>query len=450
MSKKNKQSVNQRLKIIMPSEIDKIEIRSDEVQEILGYIPHWVIRSGITVIFAIVVMLFIGSWYFKYPDIISSSIIITTENPPAALIAKTNGKIEQVFVKDKQLVTENQLIALIETSANYKHVLDLEHNLDLLNRFIITFDTTKTIDFNPYYELGSIQTIYSSFLKQYRDYLNFISLNYHYRKIAAFNQQLKQIGQQNSSYKKQLNIQEQEFLLSKRQFLRDSGLYAKNVIPAVEFEKAKRDFLQKKYSLETSKNTIIGNRINETQLRQNILDLELQYTDQKNKLQLELKSAFDILQSSIDNWKMQYLFKSPVAGSVSFNKIVSANQNITVGETAFTIVPEKPGIIIGHLQLAVTGAGKVKEHQLVNIKLDNYPYMEYGTVQGKVQSISLVPAENFYQVTIQLPQNLQTNYNKKLGFAQQMNGTADIITENISVLERLVNPLRMILKKYRD
>ncbi|MEN8122294.1 MAG: HlyD family efflux transporter periplasmic adaptor subunit [Bacteroidota bacterium] len=434
----------------MPNEIDKIEIRSDEVQEILGFIPHWIIRGGISVIFLIIVLLLIGSWYFKYPDVISSSITITTENPPAALVAKTSGKIESVLVKDKQVVTEYQLIALIENTANYQHILDLSQKLDSLHKFMVNYDTSKTINFYPYYELGTVQTIYSSFLKQYHDYLNFVSLNYHHRKIVSLNIQLKQTQKQNMGFKRQLNIQKQEFSLANQQFKRDSGLYVKNVIPALEFEKAKRDFLQKKYSLETSKNTIINNQISETQIQQSILDLELQYTDQKNKLQLELKSTFDILQSGIEDWEMSYLFKSPVAGKVSFNKIVSENQNITIGETAFTIVPKKPGVIIGHLQLAVAGAGKVEENQTVNIKLDNYPYMEYGTVQGKVHSVSLVPSENFYLVTIQLPQNLETNYNKKLPFAQQMNGTADIITEKISVLERLLNPLRMIFKKYRE
>ena len=208
----------------MPNEIDKIEIRSDEVQEILGFIPHWIIRSGISVIFVIIILLLFGSWYFKYPDVISSSITITTENPPAALIAKTNGNIETVFVKDKQVVAKGQLIALIENPANYKHVLDLNQKLDSLHQFIIAFDTSKTIDFNPYYELGTVQTIYSSFLKQYRDYLNFVSLNYHHRKIAAFNLQLNQTRQQNGGFKRQLNIQKQEFALAKNQFERDSGL----------------------------------------------------------------------------------------------------------------------------------------------------------------------------------------------------------------------------------
>ena len=32
-------------------DIDKIEIRSEEVQEILGATPSWIIRAGISVIF---------------------------------------------------------------------------------------------------------------------------------------------------------------------------------------------------------------------------------------------------------------------------------------------------------------------------------------------------------------------------------------------------------------
>jgi HlyD family secretion protein len=431
-------------------EIENIEIRSNEVQEILGFIPHWIIRSGISLIFIIILLLFIGSWYFKYPDIISSSIIITGENPPAALIARTSGKIDTIFVHDKELVKKNDLIAVIENTANYKHILALSTKLDSLQNFFVNFDTSIYLNFNPYYELGSLQNTYSAFLKQYRDYQNFIKLNYHYRTISVLNKQLQQIRKQNQAYIKQINIQKEEFALTKKQFVRDSMLYTKNVIASSEFEKAKRDFLQKKYSLETAKNQVINNTINETRLQQNILDLELQYQDQKNKLQLGIKSAFDLLKSSIANWKLMYLFKSPIEGKVSFNKIVSKNQNVKAGETAFTVVPKNKGKIIGYLQLPVVGAGKVKTGQKVNIKLDNYPYMEYGTILAKVQSVSLVPAENFYLVVVSLPQDLSTNYNKKLPFSQQMHGTADIITEKISVLERLLNPLRMILKKYRE
>ncbi len=79
-----------------------IELRSEEVQEILGRPPRWIVRVGTTVIFAVVVGLFVGSYFFKYPDILSATITVTTENLPAEVTAKTSGKIDTIFVSEKQ------------------------------------------------------------------------------------------------------------------------------------------------------------------------------------------------------------------------------------------------------------------------------------------------------------------------------------------------------------
>ena len=70
-----------------------IELRSDSVQEILGKMPSWIIRVGSGLIFLVVLILVIGSWFFSYPEIIESKLVLTTENPPAELIARSNGKI---------------------------------------------------------------------------------------------------------------------------------------------------------------------------------------------------------------------------------------------------------------------------------------------------------------------------------------------------------------------
>jgi len=86
-------------------DISSVEIRSEEVQEIMGFIPHWIIRWGITLFFLVIMMFLIGSWFFKYPDVIQSTIVVTTEVPPAAIVARTNGKIQRLFVRDNQKVT---------------------------------------------------------------------------------------------------------------------------------------------------------------------------------------------------------------------------------------------------------------------------------------------------------------------------------------------------------
>ena len=51
----------------------------DEVQEVMGEIPSWIVRWGITVIFAIVATLIIGSCFFYYPDVVKADIRITTD-----------------------------------------------------------------------------------------------------------------------------------------------------------------------------------------------------------------------------------------------------------------------------------------------------------------------------------------------------------------------------------
>jgi hypothetical protein len=112
-----------------------------------------------------------------------------------------------------------------------------------------------------------------------------------------------------------------------------------------------------------------------------------------------------------------------------------------------TIIPENEGEIIGKVQLSFQGAGKVKSGQEVNIRFDNYPYMEFGMVKGIVKSISLAPDNNFYTAEILLPDGLITFYNEKLDFKQEMQGTAEIITEDFRLLERIIRPLRYVLIK---
>ena len=43
----------------------EIELRSEEVQEVMNRVPAWILCSGITVLFIIVVVLVARSYWFK-------------------------------------------------------------------------------------------------------------------------------------------------------------------------------------------------------------------------------------------------------------------------------------------------------------------------------------------------------------------------------------------------
>ena len=69
----------------MSEDTNNIELRSEEVQEILGEVPAWILRRGITLTAIIVVVILLGSAFFKYPDVITSSVVLTSTNPAISI-----------------------------------------------------------------------------------------------------------------------------------------------------------------------------------------------------------------------------------------------------------------------------------------------------------------------------------------------------------------------------
>ena len=90
----------------MEKEEKDIELRCEEVQEILTRPPHALVRWGITVFFTVLALFFIGGCFFKYPDVVSAEITVTTEHPPVWIVARGNGKIKEVYGKDREQAGE--------------------------------------------------------------------------------------------------------------------------------------------------------------------------------------------------------------------------------------------------------------------------------------------------------------------------------------------------------
>ena len=425
-----------------------IELRSEEVQELLGQVPPWVLRSGITVLFFIVLVLFVGSWFFKYPDIIVAPLVVTSHNPPVQVNARVNGKITQLLVSDKQQVKASDYLAVIENPANTKDVKKLKKYLHVWQDMILEgsflFDAE---DFRQRYELGDIQQYYLGFIRSAGSCRSFADLNYYPKRIAAIEEQIRKQQQYLQKLQNQNEVVRQQYDLSQRQYVRDSTLNARKVTSDAEHENAAISFLQSKHNLESSKISLDNASIQIDQLQQSILDLKLQEQEKQNQLQTELKTNFDNLLNGFNTWEMTYILKSPVDGIVDVSKYWNENQNITAGETVFTIIPEATDRLIGKAQLPIAGSGKVKPGQRVTVRFLNFPDTEYGMVHGIVSNISVVPSGESYTLEVDFHNGLMTTYGKELPFHQEMHATAEIITEDLRLLERFFMPLKKIFSE---
>ncbi len=62
----------------MTNDIDRIELRSEKVRNIIGQIPPTLIRVGITIVFFIIVGFLFGSYYFKYDYTIKTTALLVS------------------------------------------------------------------------------------------------------------------------------------------------------------------------------------------------------------------------------------------------------------------------------------------------------------------------------------------------------------------------------------
>src|SRR5579872_1814908 len=95
------------------------DYRSEEVTEIIGRMPSWLIRRGISLTGIILLGIGIAAWFFKFPDVIASKIVISSGNPPIKLVARSSLPIQLIFVHNDEAVTAGQTLCVLANSAVY-------------------------------------------------------------------------------------------------------------------------------------------------------------------------------------------------------------------------------------------------------------------------------------------------------------------------------------------
>jgi HlyD family secretion protein len=424
-----------------------IELRSEEFQDVLGTVPHWILRQGITILAIIIVILLIGSAIFKYPDIISSSITLTGSTPPAAIVAKASGKMKELYISDNQNIEAGQYLAVIENPAETKDILLLKGYLDKIN-----LDANTMIPLLPKnLQLGTLQSNYSTFYLTLFEYSEYRRLKYYSTKARIINERIDQYQTQLANQIRQRKIIEDQLLLTKSKYRRDSLLNKKGVLSNEELENTKNQYLQGILSYENITSSVDNNRIQIGQMKENLFEANYQDIEKENTLRSNLRALITQLQSEIQTWELNYVLSSPIKGKITFTNYWATNQNITVGEEIFNIIPTDEVKLLGKASLPTTRSGKVEIGQKVNIRFENFPDNEYGIVKGIVKNISLVPTKGKettgYTVEIELPNGLNTTYKKELPYLPEMTGQADIITKDISALERFIMPIRKAISE---
>ena len=414
----------------------------DDIQEILGHPPGWLLYWGISLVLLGVLVLGIVAWMVKYPDTIEARVMLTTENPPLRVVAHQDGELRELLVENNEEVEAGQLLAEIENPALRESILELETYLKTVESST-DFSALRTVLLPQNLNLGTLQNTWSVLRERIRSLDYFVEQDNARQKKIALSRQIEELKALNDALKKQEQTLGEELIIATRSYERNQQLRQEKLNAEIDVEQSRTRQLRTRRQLEDLQTSIINNRLRIEQIRVEMLNLEQNENGVLSEKWLSLREDIQRLQSEIRQWKEDFLLIAPIAGKVSFPESRTAKQFVRAGEEILTLVPQhSAGGIVGQVQLPVSGAGKVQEGMRINIRLDGFPYQEFGSLQAKVEKIAPVPQDGFYLLEFGLPDTLLTSYKRYIPFRQEMQGSADIITEDRSILDRVFDRFR--------
>jgi len=421
----------------------EIEIRSDEVHEILTQVPNWMIRYGITLIFVIILTGFLLTWFIRYPDTVVGEAELTTLVPPTTLVARSSGYIQNLRFNENEQVREGQVLAELmnpireATIDSLKHVL-LNFNL-LESKQIASVLSSIT-------NLGQAQVQVNSLYNQLIEYDELVNDPAFTHTIQTLNDQIHYNRRLAALSEEELKVMKIEIGAAGEKFKSDSSLYASGVIAKMTFLANQSEFLNKQQSLINSRKAAVQYGIIASDLaEQKSQNLKIR-RDAERLLISQIQASLKSLNSFVDEWDLTFSLVSPMNGRISYFTNLVNNEFVNADQRLMAIIPEDERYLaIVHIDQQ--GYGKIMLGQRVMIKVNNYPFQEFGQLYGSVQTIAKVAGERGYVLKVSLTQGLLSTYNKEITYQPNMTGTAEIVTEDLRLIERIFNSIRKIFDR---
>ncbi|WP_300978575.1 HlyD family efflux transporter periplasmic adaptor subunit [Flavobacterium sp.] len=426
------------------------ENRTEEVAHLIEKMP---VRFGIAVsgiAIGLVLLLLIFGWLIKYPEVLHGQITLNTRQAPVKIVSTTTGNLVLLQKKGGTTVQAGTYLGYIKNSARLTDVQTLDR---LLHQVAIhkLNSAAHRYFFPETLSLGDVNNAYFGFLSALYQFLDYKEQQPFVAQKKITQKLLKMQKTTLAALQNDFENQQIKYNRSMELFKRDSVLFSKKVTASADFDK----------SVIAKANTVldfkaIDKQITNTdyQIQEAENKLELLAIEKSNKeteLIIKLYNSYYYLLDAIKKWEQTYVFIAPISGKIDYLSFLKNDDFIQSGQEMFKIIPNK-NEIIGQVNLPEQGSGKVKIGQDVIIKLDNYPYNEYGSVKGKVSRISLATNEqtlsnkenkvNAYLVQVRLTDGLKTNYGTVLNFHAEAKGTAEIITEDRRLIERFFDNLK--------
>lgn len=416
----------------------------EAVREIITEVPSWLIRWGSLIFLGILVIILAISFLVKYPEIIKGELTVELTKSPKAVVSKASGRLTKLLVSDNEEVIGGEPLAYLESTANYNQVLTLVDNLKVAQRMESNKNSMYDlfIDQNNYSNLGELQEQYKIFYQAFLKYKMTTSSGVYFKRKKYILSDLKNIEAQRISLNEQKKLQESDYHLADDEFRMHQKLKDLQIETQAEFREQQSKYLSKRSPLIQTDQSLLNLSVNYVEKQKELTELENQISEDK----LNYLQAVNTLLSEAIEWKNKYILTASESGTLKFVGFIQVNQNLTSGQEVFYINHEKSKFFC-ELHLLQNNMGKIKVGQRVLIKLRSFPYEEFGLLRGKITYISDLPFKDstfISKVDFDLSPKLKGHIIQYL--KPGMIGDAEVITENLSIFNRLTRSILKMVK----
>lgn len=416
-------------------------VRSEEVDDILGSVPSWVTRAGSSILWVVFIALVILSWFIRYPDVVPSRMRITAQEPPVRLVAPTSGRIANLLVAEGEGVSRGAWLAVLDNPAELADVRRLQALLAEIEPNLHDPDqlALASIELQGATKLGPLHVAYAALVRSVLAYRLFRSEAYHEKKMALIDEQLTRQRQLVARVRKQVDIVKGEQALSASARERAKRLLEEGLAPATDLERAESALQEKRLRGDQVLVDVLGHELQGQEYEKTRMDLRREREERSQELGLAIQESYKRIYNELLDWEQRFVIKSPVEGRVALHKFWTNHQYVAVGEEVMAVLPER-NHLVGRIELGQRNSGKVQVGQRVHVKLDGYPFHEYGVLVGSVQSIAPLSQGDTYLVHVAFTNDeLRTSFGRPLEFKDGMQGSAEIVTEDLRLLERILD-----------
>ncbi|UIE38140.1 HlyD family type I secretion periplasmic adaptor subunit [Leptodesmis sichuanensis] len=350
------------------------------------------------------------------------------------------GMLREINVKEGMLVKKGDILLELDPTISQAEVKRLEKLAEQNRAALARLEAER----NGTVQAGSVlqNELLESRLKEFRD-----------RQAAATADANRQLGIIKASQVKKTQL-ESELAHTSHKLQAMGTLASAGAVPRFDYLdlQNKVDSLQKQIAIqvqeiEQAQQAYQAAQKNMTRLKS---ERQTEILSQIDKQQQELTDLEGKLSQAKEQHK-QSIIRASVTGTVYDIKVAKTGATVQAGDELLSIVPQGETLML-EAKVQNRDIGFIKQGMYTKVKLETFPYQEFGILQGTIDQISpnAIPDKDLglvFPVSVKLKQQTVHIKGREVPLSPGMTSTVEIVTRQKTVLSFLLEPITASLDR---